>query len=85
MITYIADTSDEEEDMAPRTGPSLKELMKGRNKGPSPQDKGKSKQTTHPPPPPPQVPADLGLKPRSEEEEASGAYRGGGVRPIKGQ
>ena len=43
VITYIADTSDEEEDMAPRTGPSLKELMKGRNKGSSPQDKGKSK------------------------------------------
>ena len=42
VITYIADTSDEEGDMAPRTGPSLKELMKGRNKGPSPQDKGKS-------------------------------------------
>ena len=62
VITYIADTTDEEEDMAPRTGPSLKELMKGRNKEPSPQDKGKSKQTAHPPPPPPQVPADLGLK-----------------------
>ena len=52
--------------MAPRTGPSLKELMKGRNKGPSPQDKGKSKQTAHPPPPPPQVPADLGLKPNPD-------------------
>ena len=49
VITYIADTTDEEEDMAPRTGPSLKELMKGRNKGPSPQDKGKSKQTAYPP------------------------------------
>ena len=36
VITYIADTIDEEEDMAPRTGPSLKELMKGRNHGPSP-------------------------------------------------
>ena len=66
VITYIADTSDEEEDMAPKTGPSLKELMKGRNKGPSPQDKGKSKQTAHPPPPPPQVPADLGLKPNPD-------------------
>ena len=47
VITYIADSTDEEEDMAPRTGPSLKELMKGRNHGPSPQDKGKSKQTAH--------------------------------------
>ena len=52
--------------MAPRTGPSLKELMKGRNHGPSPQDKGKSKQIAHPPPPPPQVPADLGLKPNPD-------------------
>ena len=62
-ITYIVDTSDEEEDMAPKTGPTLKELMQNRNKVPSPHDKGKSKQTTNPPPPPPQVPADLGLKP----------------------
>ena len=53
VITYIADTTDEEQDMAPRTGPSLKELMKGRNKGLSSQDEGKSKQTAHPPPPPP--------------------------------
>ena len=66
VITYIADTSDEEEDMAPKTGPTLKELMRNRNKGPSPQDKGKSKQTAHPPPPPPQVPADLGLKPNPD-------------------
>ena len=28
VVTYIADTSDEEEAMAPKTGPSLKELMK---------------------------------------------------------
>ena len=32
VVTYIADTSDEEEDMAPKTGPSLKELMRNRNK-----------------------------------------------------
>ena len=32
VVTYIADTSDEEEDMAPKTGPSLKELMWNRNK-----------------------------------------------------
>ena len=63
VITYIADTSDEEEDMAPKTGPTLKELMQNRNKGLSPQDRGKSKQTANPPPPTPQVPADLGLKP----------------------
>ena len=34
VITYIADTSDDEETMAPKTGPSLKELMKNRNKAP---------------------------------------------------
>ena len=36
VVTYIADTSDEEETMAPKTDPSLKELMKNRNKAPSP-------------------------------------------------
>ena len=52
--------------MAPKTGPTLKELMRNRNKVPSPHDKGKSKQTANPPPPPPQVPADLGLKPNPD-------------------
>ena len=33
IITYLSDSSDnEEKDMAPKTGPSLRELMKGRNK-----------------------------------------------------
>ena len=36
IVTYIGDSSDEEEEMAPKTGPSLKELMKNRNKAPSP-------------------------------------------------
>ena len=50
--------------MAPKTGQSLKELMKNRNKAPSPQDKNKSKTLVNPPPPPPpQILADLGLKP----------------------
>ena len=66
MVTYIADTSDEEEEMAPKTGPSLKELMRIRNKAPSPQEKNKSKHPTNPPPPPPQVSADLGLKPNPD-------------------
>ena len=66
VVTYIADTSDEEEEMAPKTGPSLKELMRNRNKAPSSQEKGKSKQPANPPPPPPQVPADLGLKPNPD-------------------
>ena len=48
--------------MAPKTGPSLRDLMKGRNKAPSPQDKNKSKPLVNPPSPP-QLPADLGLKP----------------------
>ena len=63
IITYIGDSCDEEEEMAPKTGPSLRELMKGRNKAPSPQDKNKSKPPVNPPPPPPpQLPVDLGLK-----------------------
>ena len=66
VITFIADTSDEEEAMAPKIGPSLKELMKSRNKAPSPKDKNKSKPPINPPPPPPQIPADLGLKPNPD-------------------
>ena len=62
IITYVGDSSDEEEEMAPKTGPSLRDLMKGRNKAPSPQDKNKSKPPVNPPPPP-QLPANLGLKP----------------------
>ena len=64
IVTYIGDTLDEEEVMAPKTGSSLKELMKNRNKAPSPQDKNKSK--PHVNPPPPQLPADLGLKPNPD-------------------
>ena len=52
-ITYIANTTDEEEDIAPKTGLTLKELMRNRNKVPSPHDKNKSKQSANPPPPPP--------------------------------
>ena len=36
IVTYIGDSSDEEEDMAPKTGLSLRELMKSKNKAPSP-------------------------------------------------
>ena len=44
IITYVGDFSDnEEKEMAPKTGPSLREIMKGRNKVPSPQEKSKSK------------------------------------------
>ena len=53
--------------MAPKTGPSLKELMRNKNKVPSPKDKNKSKPPTNPPhPPPPQIPSDLGLKPNPD-------------------
>ena len=52
--------------MAPKTGPSLRELMKSRNKAPSPQDKNKSKPPVNPPPPLPQLPVDLGLKPNPD-------------------
>ena len=63
IITYVGDSSDnEEEEMAPKTGPSLRELVKGRNKVPSPQEKAKSKPLMNPPPPP-QLLVDLGLKP----------------------
>ena len=51
IITYIGDSSDEEETMAPKTGPSLKELMKNRNKAPYPKDNNKSKPLVNPPPP----------------------------------
>ena len=43
IITYIGDSSDDEEAMAPKIGPSLKELMRNRNKAPFPKDKNKSK------------------------------------------
>ena len=63
IVTYIGDFSDKEKEMAPKTGLSLKELMKNRNKAPSPQDKNKSKPPINPPPPPPpQLLVDLGLK-----------------------
>ena len=85
IVTYIGDSSDEKEAMAPKTGPSLKELMRNRNKAPSPKDKNKSKPPTNPPPP--QIPADLGLKPNPnlrkkrqvetvEEEEELGPSKG---------
>ena len=67
IITYVEDSLDnEEEEMAPKPTLSLRELMKGRNKVPSPQEANKSKPSVNPPPPPPQLPADLGLKPNPE-------------------
>ena len=63
IVTYVGDSSDEEEEMAPKTGPSLRELMKSRNKAPSSQDKNKFKPLVNPPPPHPQLLVDLRLKP----------------------
>ena len=67
IVTYVEDSSDNEaEEMAPKSGKSLRELMKGRNTTPIPQDTNKSKPPVNPPPPPTHLPADLGLKPNPE-------------------
>ena len=66
IVTYVGDSSDEEEEMALKTGPSLRDLLKNRNKAPSPQDKNKSKPPVNPLPPPPQLSADLRLKPNPD-------------------
>ena len=67
IVTCVEDSSDnEEEEMVPKPTPSLRELMKGRNKAPSPQEANKSKPPVNPPPPLPQLPADLGLQPNPE-------------------
>ena len=81
--------------MAPKTGPSLRDLMKNRNKAPSPQEKNKSKPlVNHPPPPPPQLPADLGLKPNPDlrrkrhieaPEEGEIAHSKGSKQPRQSQ
>ena len=73
--------------MALKTGPSLRELMKGRNKTPSPQDKNKSKPPVNPPPPPPpQLPADLELKPNSDlrRKRHTEVPKEGEMSPSKG-
>ena len=86
LITFISDTSDKEEEMAPKTGSSLKELMKSRNKAPSPKDKNKSKPSANPPPPPPQIPADLGLKsnPDLRKKRPMDIVKEGELGPSKG-
>ena len=73
--------------MAPKTGSSLKELMKSWNKAPSPQDKNKSKPPVNPPPPlPPQLLANLGLKPNPDlrRKRHLGATDEGELGPSKG-
>ena len=52
VITYVEDFSDNEaKEMAPKSGQSLREFMKGRNKMPTPQEANKSKPPVNPPPP----------------------------------
>ena len=72
--------------MAPKTGPSLKELMKSKNKAPSPKDKNKSKPPTNPPPPSLQIPADLGLKrnPNLRKKRQMDTVVEGELGPSKG-
>ena len=63
IVTNVENSSDNKaEEMAPKPNPSLRELMKARNKAPSPQEANKSK----PSPPPPQLSTDLGLKPNPD-------------------
>ena len=59
-------SDNEAEEMAPKSGKSLRELMKGRNMAPTPQEANKSKPLVNPPLPPSQLLADLGLKPNPE-------------------
>ena len=54
VVTYVEDSSDNEaEEMASKSGKSLRELMKGRNIASTPQKAHKSKPPVNPPPPPP--------------------------------
>ena len=68
IVTYVEDSSDNEtEEMAPKPNQSLRELIKARNKAPSPLEANNSKPLVNPlPPPPPQLPTDLELKPNPE-------------------
>ena len=54
IVTYVEDSSDNKvEEMASKSGKSLRELMKGRNIAPTPQETHKSKPPMNPPPPSP--------------------------------
>ena len=84
IVTYIGDSSDEKKAMASKTGPSLRDLMKNRNKVPSPQEKNKSKPPVNPPPP--QLPVNLGLKPNPDlrRKRYIEAPKEGEMAPSKG-
>ena len=83
----MEDSSDNKaEEMDPKSGKSLRELMKGRNMALTPQEANKSKPLMNPPPPPPQLPADLGLKPNPElkRKRQQEAPKEGEIGPPKG-
>ena len=87
IITYVEDSSNNEaKEMAPKSGQSLMELMKGRNKVPTHHEANKSKPLVNPHSPPPQLTADLRLKPnpklrRKRQHEAP---EEGEISPSKG-
>ena len=67
LVTYMEDSLDNEaKEMASKSGKSLRELIKGRNIAPTPQETHKSKPPVNSPSPLPQLPADLGLKSNPE-------------------
>ena len=87
VITFMEDSSnDDVEEMAPKSGQSLRELMKGRNKAPTPQEANKSKPLVNPPLPLSQLLADLGLKPNPElrRKRQHKAPEEGEIGPSKG-
>ena len=83
----MEDSSDNEvEEMAPKSGHSLRELMKGRNKVSTPQEANKSKPPVNLLPPLAQLPANLGLKPNPElrRKRQHEAPEEGEIGPSKG-
>ena len=87
IVTHVEDSSDNEaEEMAPKSGKSLRELIKGGNMAPIPQEANKSKPPMNSPPPPPQLPADLRLKPNPElrRKRQHKAPEEGEIGPPKG-
>ena len=87
VVTYMEESSDNEvEEMAPKSGKSLRKLMTGRNTALIPQDTNKYKPPMNPPPPPPQLPADLGLKPNPElrRKRQLEDPKEGEIGPLKG-
>ena len=83
----MEDSSDNKaEEMASKSGKSLRELMKGRNIAPTPQETHKSKPLVNPPPPLPQLPADFELKlnPELRRKRQQEAPKESEIGPPKG-